>query len=54
MFDSIEELEKILQRFTPELYESMIDAVEENYKLVMKHYSVDDHIADALEKFFKL
>ncbi len=54
MFDSIEELEKILQRFTPELYESMIDAVEENYKLVMKHYSVDDHIAEALEKFFKL
>jgi hypothetical protein len=54
MFDTLEELEEIIDKFTPELYESMIDAVEENYQLVMKHYSVDDHIADALNSFFKL
>jgi len=54
MFENLEDLESIFNRFTPELYESMIDAIEENYKLAMKHYSVDDHIASALEIFFKL
>lgn len=54
MFDTLEELVGIIEKFTPELYESMIEAVEENYHLVMKHYSVDDHIAGALKNFFKL
>jgi hypothetical protein len=54
MFQTLEELEEIIKLFTPDLYLSMIKSIETNYQLVMKHYSVDDHVSDALKDFFNL
>jgi hypothetical protein len=50
IFNTLEELMSIVATISPELYDSRLSAIEENYQAVLKHYSVDDHIAEAISK----
>lgn len=52
-FRTLYDLEKILDTINTDFYNENIKAVDENYRSVMKHYSVDDHIADALFHLLK-
>jgi hypothetical protein len=52
-FDTLEELTTILADISPDLYGSKLNAVEENYQVVLRHYSVDDHIAEAISKLIE-
>lgn len=38
-FDTLDDLDEILASLTPEMYQSMHDAIEENFKLVCNKYS---------------
>lgn len=49
-FNTLEELTTILANISSEFYNSRLSAIEENYQAVLKHYSVDDHIAEAISK----
>lgn len=52
-FDTLEELTNILADISTDLYISKLNAVEENYQSVLRHYSVDDHIAAAISEFIE-
>jgi hypothetical protein len=52
-FNTLDELDDILSSLSYDLYDMKRKAIEENYYLALKHYSVDDHIADILSKSFK-
>ncbi len=54
-FNTVEELEAILDKLSPELYESMQEAVEHNFKHATENYSISQHdcIAGAIEEYFK-
>jgi hypothetical protein len=53
MFDTLSDLNGTISQLSDSFYESKISAVEENYRLALKHYSVDDHIADALSSLIR-
>lgn len=47
-FRTLPELEQILDTISFDLYKKKAEAIDDNYRDVMRHYSVDDHIAEAL------
>jgi|TARA_R100000458_G_C8278417_1_gene254524 hypothetical protein len=54
-FNTIEELADILDRVSPELYEEMKEAVEHNFQVAMRDYSISQHvdIANAIRNHFE-
>lgn len=50
-FRTITDLTKILDNLSSQNYEKRLSAIDENYRLVLQHYSVDDHIADVISNF---
>ena len=52
-FNTLEELEAILENITPELHDGMLDIIEENYQKSKKYYNVDDRLKDEINKKIK-
>jgi len=53
-FRNVEELSKILDNLTPELYESMSEAIEHNFNYAIENYSIPENesIATAIKEYF--
>ena len=49
-FNTIEELQQILNTLTPELYESKFNAIQENLDIVKKYYCQEDWLFDNIFK----
>jgi FkbM family methyltransferase len=50
-FNTIEELQQILNTLTPELYESKFNAIQENLDIVKKYYCQEDWLFDNIFKY---
>lgn len=48
IFDKVEELPEILERCTPELYESKLPAIQENFERAKEYFVLEDWIAKNL------
>lgn len=50
IFDTIDELEKILDNIGEEDYNSRIEAIKENYEIAKNYWRVDDQLSDKLKE----